>query len=169
MGARPLASEEVDVRLPPPVELPKMGLARLLSTRASAIAHTWRRAYCGQMSDPLEVVGQLDGLIEPLVVELGRSLGSPSDLPAAPWGRACGVLRLSLSRGVDGLCQEFWLLRTLLEQAADQLGATIPERKRLRILLDAAQAQAQALLRHRLDLDVPAPAVAFGGVVVEVV
>jgi hypothetical protein len=157
-----------DDPLPPPVELPKMQLARLLCTRAEAIVFSWRRAYCGQMQDPLETTGQLDGLIEPLLVEMGYSLGEPGDLPAAPWGRACGVLRLSLSRGANGLAQEFALLRGLLEQAADQLGASAPERKRLRILLDAAQAQAQALLRHRIGPNVSRPAVAFGGVVVEV-
>lgn len=159
---------EDDLSLPPPVELPKMELARLLGTRAGAIAFSWRRAYAGNMADPLETIGQLDGLVEPLLVELGRSLGDASDLPAAHWSRVSGVLRISLSRGVEGLCQEFWLLRTLLEQAAEQLGAPMAERKRLRILLDAAQAQAQALLRHRTGVGIPRPAVAFGGVVVEV-
>lgn len=152
----------------PPVEVPAVGLSRALTTRSAAIAHAWRRAWQGDRPDPMLALGQLDGLVEGLVYELGRSLGELSDLPAAPWGRVSGVLRLSITRGADSLGQEFAVLRGLLEQVARQVGAGEPERKRLRILLDASQAQALALLRQRANPACTRAAVAFGGVVVEV-
>ncbi|MBS2032814.1 MAG: hypothetical protein JST54_33380 [Deltaproteobacteria bacterium] len=153
--------------LPPPVDMPALDLSRALCTRAEAIAQAWRRELYGNAQDPLASLGQLDDVVAPLVAELGRSLATPSDLPAAPFGRATGVLRLSMTRGPAGLFQEFGLLRTLLEQAASQVGASMPERRRLRVLLDAAQAQALALLRQRVMPHLPHADVPFAGIVLE--
>lgn len=155
-----------ELDLTPPVE-PRGPLAKLMRTRAASIAHAFRRERSGDRQDPLEDVGALDGLVEGLVEELGHALSEPADLPTAPWARAQGVLRLSLTRGPETIQRDFGLLRGLLEQAASQLGANELERRRLRVLLDAAQAQALALLRHRLIPGQPAPAVKFGGVVLE--
>ena len=155
-----------ELNLTAPVE-PRRDLARLLRTRAASIAHAFRRERFGSCQDPLQAVGQLDGLVEGLVEELGHSMSDPSDLPIAPWARARGVLRLSLTHGLEALAEEFALLRGLLDQAAAQLGSSEPERRRLRQLLEASQSQALALLRHRVMPELPAPALAFGGVVLE--
>ena len=143
-------------------------LSELLVSRAGAFATVWRRHYCGDRTDPLAALGLLDDVIESLVVQLGSVLDEPEALPATAWSRTSGVLRLSITRGVDGLVQEFGLLRNLLEDAAERVGAPRGERRRLRILLDAAQAQALLLQHHKATPDTPPPAVAFGGVVVEV-
>ena len=154
-------------RLPPPVEAPSLDLSRALCTRAEAIAQAWRRELYGNAQDPLASLGQLDDLVAPLVAELGRSLANPSDLVSAPFERATGVLRLSMTRGPSGLFYEFGLLRELLDQAASQVGASASERRRLRQLLDAAQAQALALLRQRVMPHLRHEEVRFAGIVLE--
>jgi hypothetical protein len=159
--------QSAPVQAPAPLGAPQ-ALAELLVNRAGSFATIWRRHYCGDRTDPLAALGLLDDVVESLVLQLGAALGEPDALPAAAWGRTCGVLRLSITRGVDGLVQEFGLLRNLLEDAAERVGAPRAERRRLRILLDAAQAQALLLQHHRANPGTPLPAVAFGGVVVEV-
>jgi hypothetical protein len=147
-----------------------MDLAAALESKAAVLAAEWRkRYYCTDSS--LTTVAQLDGVVEPLIAELGRSLPASLDLPAAAWGRTQGLLRLSHSRGEEGLHEEFFLLRAVLEQAANALFAPLVERKRLRMMLDAAQAQAVAMfsrLQSPADELLP-PQARFGGVVVETV
>ena len=144
-------------------------LAQLLAGRSRSLAAAWRRRYYGSDPQALSALAQLDGVVEPLLAELGTSLATLHDLPASAWGRTSGVLRLSHARGAEGLHGEFQLLTEVLEEAAAQLRAAPAQRKRMRVLLDASQAQALALLGRctaspgaRLP-----PAGRFGGVVVE--
>lgn len=167
MGSLAALPSQAPVEAPAPSAMPN-ALADLLVGRAGAFATVWRRHYCGDRTDPLSALGLLDDVIESLVLQLGMALTETDALPAMAWARTTGVLRLSITRGIDGLAQEFGLLRNLLEDAAERVRAPPSERRRLRILLDATQAQALLLQHHRATPGTPLPAVLFGGVVVEV-
>jgi hypothetical protein len=163
----------VAIRLQTPLgSAPVVPTARNLPTflehHAEHLAGEWRKRYYANDTS-LTTVAQLDGVVELLIVEIGRSLEMPTDLPATAWGRTGGVLRLSQERGAPGLHLEFCLLRAVLEGAANIGNPPHEQRKRLRTLIDAAEAQALALLARTQDSNAGKayPSVHFQGVVVE--
>jgi hypothetical protein len=140
-------------------------LGRIFQLRADRLAAAWRRLHAadndGHPSDPR----LLDGLIEPFIAALGRSLCQPGQ---PPWSATSGVLRLSAARGTAALYAEFAALRRCLGDAVSAVGASIAERAQVSRELDEALACAIHLARRLEDPGLPPPLPPFGGVVVEV-
>jgi hypothetical protein len=148
---------------------PAGDLGKVLVARSNLIASWWRRRYYGDETNSLPSTGQIEGLLETLIVEIGRSIQAATDLPLSAWAKTQGILRLSIGSGPEGLNYEFDLLRTALEQVAEQLRALPSQRRRMRVVLDACQASALARLRQARGISTPLGLVPFGGVVTETV
>jgi hypothetical protein len=145
--------------------LPRRRLADVLVSRAPQLTQAFRVRAAGDAGP----VPQLEGVVEPLLRELGHSLAEPHDLPGAAWGRTGGLLRISHARGEEGLSHEFHLLRHVLAQVSQHLNAPPEELKAVFGMLRAAEAHAVAVSRHRVaQPHLPPPLARFGGVVVEV-
>lgn len=106
----------------------------------------------------------LDGLVEPFIRELGRTLEGTE---TSAWGRTRGVLRLSLERGSRGLHEEFSSLRRCLVDAVDVLGGGDEERATIHRAVDEATDSAVAHLEQLRQPKAGGPRVRFGGLVVE--
>ena len=142
-------------------------LGRVLEARSGLIANYWRRRFYESDAAATRSIGQIEGILDALVAEIGRSVQSESDSPLTAWARTHGVLRLSIGAGPEGLTQEFDLLRGALEQVAEQLHSPPAQRRRMRAVLDACQAAALIRMREaRGDASRMAP-VPFGGLVTE--
>lgn len=139
-------------------------LGRLLVSRPERIAEGWRKVRWAQTWRSPVWVNQLDGLVEPLVQELGRALLGTL---GSPWSRCGGVLRLSAQRGATALKQEFAALRQCLMGAAEALHGGAAERAAITSALEEAQESALALLARLDDPLAEMPPTAFGGLVVE--
>jgi hypothetical protein len=147
------------------------GEARLgaaMQARATGLAGVWRRLHCHGDARRAQEVAQLEGVIEPLIFELGRQLAAPVEDDAAPWARCRGLLRLRVGADRGPLLQEFALLTEVALGYADRAGATESAKAELRRLLQMSAQLACSELAHRVDPRQPAPEVPFGGVVVEI-
>lgn len=137
---------------------------RVFTGQADRLGNAWRQAMRALHHRPQPALLLLDGVVEPLVAELGRTLGGAE---GHPWTRCRGLLRLSSQRGTQGLHDEFTTLRRCLAEAIEVLGGTSIERAWVTAALEDA-AEAAAALHHRLERrTAAAPRVMFGGLVVE--
>ncbi|MFP2933590.1 hypothetical protein ACLESO_52310 [Pyxidicoccus sp. 3LG] len=144
-------------------------LARFFRQQPDRIAALWRRmrlatAEAGTPSSSRADLGQLDGLVEPFIREVGRSLEGEE---TSPWSRTRAVLRLSPERGARALYDEFAALRRCLVDAAEVLGGGDWERECINRAVDEAVDSAVALLQRLKDSRADGPRVPFGGLVVE--
>ncbi len=117
-------------------------LGAWLQASATELTRAWRSA--GFVDAPEHPQALLDGIVENLLVELGRGLDRPEEATGEAWQRARGVLRHSPERGLKALATEFRRLALTLDGLARTAGATDLERVRLRQHLVAAHAQAVA-------------------------
>lgn len=111
-----------------------------------------------------QTLSLLDGLVEPFIRELGRSLDGE---PTSAWGRTRAVLRLSSERGARALHEEFASLRRCLVDAVDVLGGGDAERAAINRAVDEAVDSAVAHQERLMNPEAEAPRVPFGGLVVE--
>jgi hypothetical protein len=155
-----------------PTQQVQIDLGEVLCSCTSILTAKWRKLYF-EGDRLMTVLPQLDGVMELFIMELGRSLQTLSDMPVSAWSRTSGVLKLSHSRGAEGLRREFDLLRAVLEQATEQVQANRAQQRRLLVMLDAAQAQALALMGQRMNSEeffgATNAVVRFSGLVVEIV
>ncbi len=141
------------------------GLARFFRQQPDRIAALWRRTRLASEGDGSQAfLGQLDGLVEPFIREVGRSLEGEE---TSPWSRTRAVLRLSPERGARALYDEFAALRRCLVDASEVLGGGDWERERINRAVDEAVDSAVALLQRLKDPRAAGPRVPFGGLVVE--
>ncbi|MFP2912748.1 hypothetical protein ACLESD_48620 [Pyxidicoccus sp. 3LFB2] len=104
-------------------------LARFFRQQPDRIAALWRRMRLATEAEgSVHVLGQLDGLVEPFIREVGRTLEGEE---TSPWSRTRAVLRLSPERGARALYDEFAALRRCLVDAAEVLGGGDWERERI--------------------------------------
>jgi hypothetical protein len=141
-----------------------VGVARVFTQQPDRLAAAWRRVRCigGSKLHPPQSL--LDGLVEPFIREVGRTLDGES---TSPWARTHAVLRLSQERGARGLYEEFALLRRCMVDAVEVLGGGDPERAVVNRAVDEAVDSAVALLQRLVDASAEGPRVPFGGLVVE--
>jgi hypothetical protein len=141
-------------------------LARFFRQQPDRIAALWRRMRLAthEADGSAASLGQLDGLVEPFIREVGRTLEGEE---TSPWSRTRAVLRLSPERGARALYEEFAALRRCLVDAAEVLGGGDWERERINRAVDEAVDSAVALLQRLKDSRADGPRVAFGGLVVE--
>lgn len=159
----------IDAPEPSPWSTGEADLASALQGGAALLAQRWRaRLLPG--NQVIEQMTALDDLVEPLLLEIGRSLEEGEEAPpTAAWQHAHGLLRLSLQGGERNLIHEFEVLRHVIEEAAEGLRASRALRARAVDQLDAAEDQARLQLQHRIGLhEQVRPLLAFGGLVVEV-
>jgi hypothetical protein len=139
-----------------------------LQAGAGEVAARWRRrVFDGDLERATEQTALLDGVAEPLLVEVGRELARGTVEAAAPWVRCGGLLRVSAARGKAGLDGEFDLLEDGAVELAQRCNAPAAVRRQLQLLLEAARRLAHGELAHVLDPACPRPQPPFGGVVVE--
>ena len=141
-------------------------LARFFRQQPDRIAALWRRTrLASNEADASQAfLGQLDGLVEPFIREVGRTLDGEE---SSPWSRTRAVLRLSPERGARALYDEFAALRRCLVDASEVLGGGDWERERINRAVDEAVDSAVALLQRLKDPRADGPRVPFGGLVVE--
>jgi hypothetical protein len=140
-------------------------LARFYRQQPDRIAALWRRMRLATEAEgAVPPLGQLDGLVEPFIREVGRTLEGEE---SSPWSRTRAVLRLSPERGARALYDEFAALRRCLVDASEVLGGGDWERERINRAVDEAVDSAVALLQRLKDPRADGPRVAFGGLVVE--
>lgn len=140
-------------------------LARFFRHQPDRVAALWRRMRLATETDgPEASLGQLDGLVEPFIREVGRTLEGEQQ---SAWSRTRAVLRLSPERGTRALYNEFAALRRCLVDAAEVLGGGDWERERINCAVDEAVDSAVALLQRLKDPRADGPRVPFGGLVVE--
>lgn len=141
-------------------------LARFFHQQPDRIAALWRRTRLAshEVEGPDAFLGQLDGLVEAFIREVGRTLDGEE---TSPWSRTRAVLRLSPERGARALYDEFAALRRCLVDASEVLGGGDWERERINRAVDEAVDSAVALLQRLRDPRVEGPRVPFGGLVVE--
>jgi hypothetical protein len=141
-----------------------VAVARVFIQQPERLAAAWRRLRRTGASLIHPPQSLLDGLVEPFIREVGRSL---SGVRTSPWSRTCAVLRLSSERGARGLYEEFAQLRRCMVDAVEVLGGGAREYATVHRCLDEAVDSAVALLQRLKDESAQEPRVPFGGVVVE--
>ncbi len=139
-------------------------LARFFRQQPDRIAALWRRMLLSAQEADAPQLSQLDGLVEPFIREVGRSLEGEE---SSPWSRTRAVLRLSPERGARALYDEFAALRRCLVDAAEVLGGGDWEREQINRAVDEAVDCAVALLQRLRNARADGPRVPFGGLVVE--
>lgn len=141
------------------------GVARVFMGQPERLAAAWRRVrYAETKKDGSSVRNQLDGVVEPFIREVGRSLEGKE---GSPWSRTRAVLRLAPKRGARALHEEFAALRRCLVDAVETLGGGDAERGVVNRALDEAVDSAVALLERLGNPLAPRPRVPFAGVVVQ--
>lgn len=157
---------DIEVRREEAASAAELGAA--LQAGAERLAATWRKLhYRGDAKRADANPALLEGVVEPLLFEIGRQVASNKDSATDPWARASGVLRLSLSRGEAALDDEFELFRLVAEGFAEKMGGSLEQRRRIRTMVEAARMLARAELARCEDPGRQPPEVSFGGVVVE--
>jgi hypothetical protein len=139
-------------------------LARFFRQQPDRIAALWRRTLLSAQESDAPQMSQLDGLVEPFIREVGRSLEGEE---SSAWSRTRAVLRLSPERGARALYDEFAALRRCLVDAAEVLGGGDWEREQINRAVDEAVDSAVALLQRLRNPRADGPRVPFGGLVVE--
>jgi hypothetical protein len=139
-------------------------IGRVFTARPDRVAAAWRRvrfsqAPKGQVPDNL-----LDDVVENFVREVGEALGGAE---GSAWARTRGVLRISMTRGVQALYEEFAALRRCLIDAIEVLGGAEQDRAIVHAAVDEAVQSSAALFTRLTDPLALEPATKFGGVVVE--
>ncbi len=130
------------------------------------LAAAWRRArFAEEGKEGPPPRNQLEGVVEPFIRELGRSLGGTE---GSPWSRTRAVLRLAPGRGKEALRQEFESLRRCLRDAVAALGGSEEEGALVERALDEASEAALAQLERLTNPLAPRPGVPFAGLVVRV-
>ena len=143
------------------------GVARVFIGQPERLAAAWRRvryAETKQREGGASARNQLDGVMEPFIREVGRSLEGKE---GSPWSRTRAVLRLMPQRGARALHEEFAALRRCLVDAVETLGGGDEERAVVNRALDEAVDSAVALLERLANPLAPRPRVPFAGVVVQ--
>lgn len=131
---------------------------------ARTIARNWRKLVA------LELVKegkspQLGGLVEPFIEAIGSTLAQ-GESPECAWASTQGVLRLSGSRGMLGLFDEFAGLRRVLRDWLCTQGASPQVKRHIDAMLDSAVDSAMSELKSTV-LPPPSPfRMPFGGSVV---
>jgi hypothetical protein len=130
------------------------------------LAAAWRRVRYAETKQAggASARNQLDGVVEPFIREVGRSLEGKE---GSPWSRTRAVLRLMPQRGARALHEEFAALRRCLVDAVETLGGGDEERVVVNRALDEAVDSAVALLERLANPLAPRPRVPFAGVVVQ--
>jgi hypothetical protein len=129
------------------------------------LAAAWRRVrFAEARKEGSPPRNQLDGVVEPFIREVGRSLEGKG---GSPWSRTRAVLRLTPKRGVRALHEEFAALRRCLLDAVETLGGGDAERAVVNQALDEAEDSAVALMERLVNPIAPRPRVPFAGLVVQ--
>ncbi|HEX8824068.1 MAG TPA: hypothetical protein VF794_29380 [Archangium sp.] len=129
------------------------------------LAAAWRRVrYAETKKEGSPPRNQLDGVVEPFIREVGRSLEGKE---GSPWSRTRAVLRLAPKRGARALHDEFAALRRCLVDAVETLGGGDEERAVVNQALDEAVDSAVALMERLANPLAPRPRVPFAGLVVQ--
>jgi hypothetical protein len=130
------------------------------------LAAAWRRVrYAESKKDGSPLRNQLDGVVEPFIREVGRSIEGKEG--SSPWSRTRAVLRLAPKRGVRALHEEFASLRRCLVDAVEALGGGDAERAVVNRAVDEAVDSAVALMERLANPLAPKPRVPFAGLVVQ--
>jgi hypothetical protein len=140
------------------------GVARVFTQQPHRIAAAWRRMRHVESRGAAPSMSLLDGLVEPFIRELGRSLDGDE---TSAWSRTRAVLRLSAERGARALHEEFASLRRCLVDAVEVLGGGDSERAAINRAVDEAVDSAVALFDRLMDPLADVPRIPFGGLVVE--
>jgi hypothetical protein len=141
------------------------GIARVFEGQPERLAAAWRRVrYAETKKEGSPPRNQLDGVVEPFIREVGRSLEGKE---GSPWSRTRAVLRLAPKRGARALHDEFAALRRCLVDAVETLGGGDEERAVVNQALDEAVDSAVALMERLANPLAPRPRVPFAGLVVQ--
>ena len=140
-------------------------MARVFAGQPERLAAAWRRVrFAEGRKEGAPPRNQLDGVVEPFIREVGRSLEGKE---GSAWSRTRAVLRLAPRRGARALHEEFSALRRCLVDALEVLGGTEAERTAINRAVDEAVDSAVAYFQRLTDATADAPRVPFGGLVVE--
>ncbi len=139
---------------------------RMFLEQAERLAAAWRRERYLEAGRSTGSENLFEAVVENFVRQVGLAmLGETS----RPWATTRGVLRLSVTRGEQGVLDELSTLRRCLLDAMAVVGMTDDELAVLESAVSDAAVYALAHLRRLNDPDAPTCAVPFGGLVVELI
>ncbi|MGA9524278.1 MAG: hypothetical protein WBV82_22680 [Myxococcaceae bacterium] len=138
----------------------------MFTNQPERLAAAWRRVLYSRAGNEGVPDNLLDGVVEDFIRQTGRAL---EGVTGDAWNRTRGVLRISTTRGVRALIDEFGALRRCMLDALNVLGAPPNEASTVAHCVQQAAESAAAYHRRLIDPGAPAPKVHFGGLVVEVV
>jgi hypothetical protein len=139
-------------------------VAKVFEGQPERLATAWRRVRFSEAGKQGPPRNQLDGVVEPFIRELGRSL---AEQQGSPWSRTQAVLRLAPGRGLRALREEFSTLRRCLLDAVEALGGSVEELRWVNGAVEEAEESAVALMERMGNRAAPQPRVPFAGVVVQ--
>ncbi len=141
-------------------------VGRMFLEQTERLAAAWRRERYVEGERGLQRENLFDGVVESFVRQLGFALLGENP---RPWATTRGVLRLSVTRGEQGVLEEISTLKRCLFDAMAVVCATREEYALVENALADAAVFALAHLRRLNDPDAPGCTIPFRGLVVELV
>ncbi len=140
-------------------------VARLFSDRPERLLAAWRRVRAARPREEQPVSSLIDGLVEPFLREIGRSLAGAR---GHPWTRCQAMLRVSGSGAVGRYGEEFSALLQCSTEAIRVLGGQKYHVQQVSGWIRDAAESATCIALRTLGQAAPPPRVPFGGLVVQV-